>query len=183
MVFRLPALRELEVDIRSVDTEVSWGNGRQNDGLWPVGTSGVEVLRIIGLWGGWARVNDVKRMSRACRALSSVFVAVSGMQAVKLVPHLFKQHIESRVLEQLQIAVQGLWEYEMSVLSGEVCDKLFDQDAALGGEMMDLMIHATGHHGMGTKDCYESERVKITSMRELSADEKKAYDTRLGRRP
>lgn len=181
MVFRLPALRELEIDVRTPGPYTAWEYYNGKEGQWPKGTSGVEVLRVVGVQALF-RMGDLRWMSEACRVLKSVFVSVSGMDSVRYVPRVFEKQIQGGGMQELRIVVDGLWVYEVDFMATWVLEE--DDYYVPGDALMALMIHATGHHGMGEKnECFEGERVRITSMRELSADEKKAYDIRRPRRP
>ena len=177
VVFRLPNLKELEIDVRCPARSISWD--RADEAWWSVGTSHVEALRVLGLDNRCGRPHMLHLMSCACAALRSVFVSMTDMNTTHQVPQIFDGHVRCGNLKILQMAVVGLWHYEVELGSiGEGCNS-----SRLGIELQDVMIHATGCYDGNKEGVLESEHVKVVNIREQSENEKKAYDPRLARRP
>jgi hypothetical protein len=172
VLFRLPCLKQLEVDARKA-IMVSRAGSKKLE-RWPVEVSPIEVFRVIGLGG-----MHIASMSDACKTLRSVFVATEDILQVEYVPWLFKKHIHSGALNTLQLAVVGLWYYEAVVTSIEREDT---HCHALGKELKDMLIHATGNHGVDAEVWSDSEFLRVGEMRELTEEEKDAYSTGLSTR-
>jgi hypothetical protein len=169
VLFRLPCLKELEVDARRKPV-IMGRAGSRNLERWPIGVSPIETFRLIGLGG-----THVASMSNACKTLRSVFVATEDILQVGYVPWTFKKHIRNGTLHTLQLAVVGLWYYEVVVMSIGEGDT---HCRALGKEVRDLLIHATGNHGVNAEVWSDSGLLKVREMRELTEEEKDAYSTR-----
>ncbi|KAF2249886.1 hypothetical protein BU26DRAFT_550202 [Trematosphaeria pertusa] len=161
-VFRLPSLRSLEVDMR--EPGMTW--------------SDVKSLSIIG-FSAW-RADDVKRMCLACVALRSLFVTTSDLATTHYIPKTCRSHIRGERLKSIRVAVEGLWHYDVDVGPYRVDDEV------VGKELVNVLSYVTGDHGADGSRVEASsgcDMVRSVTLRELSPDEKRAYDSRLVRRP
>jgi hypothetical protein len=178
-VFRLPNLRELELDVR----KPAYLRHRHQLALvkyWQAGTSNIETLRIVGLKSEClSRLHDLSSMSRACKALRTFFLSMENLYMAKNIARQLENHVLSATLTGLQFAVVGLWHYDVELVG---VDDHVDLDE-LGKQMVMMLLHATGTYGAEDEEKAGGEHLRLTGMRELTEVEKEAYDLRLARRP
>lgn len=145
---------------------------------WPPGISPIEKFRIVGMHNNLS-VTHLDWMSSACKALRSVFVATEDILQLDFLPYFFKTHIHSGALRTMQIAVVGLWHYEV------VIESVREEDTHLkhlADELKNLLIHVTGNPGAEAETWSDSGYLRVKEMRELTKDEKEAYSDRLSTR-
>ena len=168
--FGLPQLRSLEVDIRKRGFTTQMQPGTTQS--YPV-----SCLRIIGFTN--AKLVQVSWLAVRFPALDSLFVS-TGINDSKFIGRAFAKNIESGSLKTIQVAVPGLWHYEVETMEARVSDE------ELAGDLYNALVYATGAEGVvkGRIEIPpECQSVRSVSIRELTEAEKKAYDDRRPRRP
>ncbi|KAJ4299424.1 hypothetical protein N0V90_004669 [Kalmusia sp. IMI 367209] len=169
---RLTSLKELELDMRrDVRDRLSFTH------CFHTGTK-VESLSVIGV--NATRQSDLRWLGEELSSLRDLFVAVGALSDIVLIIWLFASHIKRGTVRHIQVAALGLWLYDIET---ETSDK--DSKEIARGFLLAL-TYATGRRDVegevvevGAK-CPGVQRV---AMRELTAEEKRAYDLSLIRRP
>lgn len=171
---KMDGLRTLEVDMR-----------RRGRNFLPhthgdrTGTR-VEHLRIIGC--GASRQADVRWLAEELGDLSTLFLAAKELGgSISMLMMLFGGHLRRGVVRSVQVAVVGLWRYEVEFETGE-------EDQVYARSCVGALMYATGRaevEGRVVEVGTGYPGVTRVVMKELSEEEKKAYDLRpsLVRRP
>lgn len=170
-LFKTPSLRSIELDMRPRRFRPVIARGLTC-------LPHIESVSIVGYT--LARRDDLACLKHQCPSVSNLLVTAKVLEELLDVAEIFAPDIRSGTLKRIQVAVVGLWYYDVELVPSTL------KSRALAEEFLAALTYVSGRHdpSQGRFDVSSKcQGIRSIGMRELTDEEKRAYDLRLARRP